>query len=73
MKNISNCFYITLMHLLGVSIAFAKSGPPAPTHKTPPPPPGVPINEDVFSILILALILGLYMIYKHNLKTKTSI
>ena len=42
----------------------------------PPPPPGtdppiVPIDDNIHIFLIIALLLGLYIIYNHKLKTKT--
>jgi hypothetical protein len=70
MKNIANRFYITLNYLLGISVTFAKPNPPEPNYKTPPPPPGVPIGEEILYILIIALIFGMYFIYNNKFKAK---
>lgn len=58
---------------MGVSVAFAGPTPPAPTHKKPPPPPGLPIDENIYVIVLFAILFGIYIIYRHNLKTKTPI
>jgi hypothetical protein len=71
MKIIANRFFVTMIYLLGVSIAFAKPYPPSPGYKRPPPPPGLPIDENLFIVLILAVLFGIYVIYKYQLKTKT--
>lgn len=71
MKIIANRFYITLIYLLGISFAFAKSNPPAPNYKVPPPPPGVPVDENILFLLLTAVLFGIYIIYKQNIKLKT--
>jgi hypothetical protein len=56
------------------------TGPPAPTAKSsavnefgPPPPPGLPIDENIFILMIIAILFGIYIIYSFKLKTKTPI
>jgi hypothetical protein len=52
------------------------NGPPAPTGKgalLPPGPRGLPIDENVFILLSVAIFFGIYIIYKNSLKAKTSI
>ncbi|WP_310560257.1 hypothetical protein [Flavobacterium sp.] len=71
MKIIVNRFYITLIYLLGIFIAFAKPGPPAPNFKRPPPPPGLPIDENILFLLVIALLFGIYIIYKQKINIKT--
>jgi hypothetical protein len=71
MKIITNKFLITMLCFLGSFVAFAGPTPPAPTHKKPPPPPGLPIDENILIVLLIAILLGIYIIYKHNIKTKT--
>lgn len=74
MKAISNFFLILTIFLLGVSSTYAGHHPPPPNNgKKPPPPPGLSIEVDVYLILILAIILGIYIIYKYQLKAKTPI
>jgi hypothetical protein len=53
--------------------AFAKPGPPAPTERNPPPPPALSIDENIFVIMIIATLFGIYIIYKHTLKAKNSV
>ena len=47
-------------------------GPPAPspTGKKPPPPPGLPIDENIMILVVIALLFGMYIIYKHSVKRK---
>ncbi len=70
MKIFANHFFTLMICLLGISDAFAKPNPPTPTYKRPPPPPGLPVDENLFVLLIIAILLGIYMIYRHQLKTK---
>jgi len=69
-------FFIVLGGALNVYAGKgAGNGPPAPTGKmaTPPPPPGAAIDENVFILFCSAIFFGIYIIYKNNLKAKTSI
>lgn len=72
MKIIANKFFINLICLLGVSVVFAGPTPPSPNHKKPPPPPGLPIDGNLYIIVLLAILFGIYIIYRHNLKTKKT-
>ncbi|MCI4444241.1 MAG: hypothetical protein JHC39_12130 [Lentimicrobium sp.] len=47
--------------------------PPNPGGKKPPPPPGLPIDDGIYIVFILALLYGIYIVYNHQLKTKTPI
>ena len=71
MKIIANRFYITLIYLLGISIAFAKPSPPAPNYRVPPAPPGTPIDDNILFFLLIAVLFGIYIIYKQNINIKT--
>ncbi len=73
MKIIASRFLIIMICLLGVSGMFAVPHPPAPTYKKPPPPPGLPIDENLLLLFLFAIILAAYIIYRHNIKTKTPI
>ena len=56
--------------LLGNFSVFAQPGVPGPG----PPNPPAPIDGSGLSILIFAaILLGMYVIYKHKLKTKASV
>jgi hypothetical protein len=72
MKIITNRFFVAIIYLLGISTAFAQN-PPVPSNGVPPPPPAPPIDENLFVLLIMALFLGVYTIYKHQKKTKIPI
>ncbi len=50
----------------------AVSDPPTPGPSLVPPP-GLPIDENIFILIIIALLFGVYVIYSHRLKTKTPI
>ena len=73
MKFIANKYLFILTYLIGTSNTLAKPNPPAPTFKKPPPPPGLPIDENLYVLLVIAVLFGIYIIYRHNLKTKTPI
>jgi hypothetical protein len=76
MKIESNKFYFLIIFLFGIMDIFAGpdgSGPPAPTFKRPPPPPGLSIDENSAIIIAIALLFGAYIVYSDMLKTKTPI
>jgi hypothetical protein len=73
MKTIVDRFFILIVTLLGVMNAFAAPSPPMPGAKRPPPPPGLPIDENILFLLIIAIVFGIYIICKHQLKTKAPI
>jgi hypothetical protein len=74
MKAITNIFFVLIIHLLNFSSSFAGQHPPPPNNgKKPPPPPGLPIDKDLYLVLTIAVLFGIYIIYKHQLKTKTPI
>ena len=65
---------IVVVFLFGVVNVLAAPGPPVPTgKKKPPPPPGLPIDQGLVLLLILALLLGIYVIYTHRLNKKTPV
>ena len=79
MKAILNKFLVFTFFLFGILNGMAKATPPAPSSKIAvddpfaPPPPGLPINEDLFYLLILAVIFGIYIIYSRKIDNKTVI
>lgn len=73
MKTIANNIFFVTIYLLGVTNAFAAPHPPSPGGKKPPPPPGLPIDENITFLLIMAILFGIYMIYRYQLKTKAPI
>lgn len=71
MKIITNKLFTIIICLLGVFNIFAAPHPPPPNGKKPPPPPGLPIDDSLFILLLIAIFLGIYIIYKyHNLNKK---
>ncbi len=74
MKTIKNKFFFIIICLFGVLESFSAPSPPMPTgKKLPPPPPGLPIDEDLYLVLVLGLIYGIYFIYNYQIKQKTPI
>ncbi len=74
MKAIIKQFIVFSFFLFGILNGMAKATPPVPNGKTNAPPPvGLPINEDLFYLLILAVIFGIYIVYSRKLNPKTSI
>lgn len=61
------CFILLFFSII------AKGGPPSPTYRTPPTPPLLPIDENIYIVMIIALLFGIYIIYNNRLKTKTPI
>ena len=76
MKVFKNKFYFIIIFLFGMMDIFAgtapASGPPAPTGKVPPPPPGLPIDDYSFSLIIVAILYGFYTLYNGQTKSKPS-
>lgn len=58
---------------MGIMHTIAAPHPPNPGGKKPPPPPGLPIDDGIYIVFILALLYGIYIVYNHQLKTKTPI
>ena len=57
----------------------AGSGPPSPTQKgqelvpPPPPPPGLPIDDNIIYLFIIAVMFGVFIIYRSSIKAKTTV
>jgi len=64
------CFIVFFFSIFSI---IAKENPPSPTYRRPPPPPFLSIGEDVYIVVMIALLFGIYIIYNSRLKTKTSI
>ncbi|MFT5251518.1 MAG: hypothetical protein ACI87N_000500 [Flavobacteriales bacterium] len=79
MKVFVNKIYYLFILLFGVTAVLAgtapASGPPAPTGKGAglPPPPGLPIDDYIYILILVALVFGCYIIQKRSVKTKPSI
>jgi hypothetical protein len=77
MKRLLSSFFTLFIFLLVIYGSYAGNSinPPSPnpTGKKPPPPKGLSIDEDVFILFIIAILLGIYIIYKNNLKAKNPI
>ncbi len=73
MKTIVNKFFVLVIYMLGLVHIYAAPHPPMPTGKKPPPPRGLPIDENLPVLLIIAVLFGIYIIYNQALKAKKSI
>lgn len=76
MKIIKSKFFFVIICLFEAMHTFAAPNPPHPPNPNKsngPPPPGLPIDMDVYLVFILAILYGIYIIYSHQLKTKTPI
>ena len=40
--------------------------------KMPPPPPGLPIDDNLIILITMAIIFGIYVIYNQQAKTKKT-
>ena len=72
MKILSHKFFLLLVFLLRIMDVFAQ-GPPNPGDGDPPIGPGLAIDENIVILIIVAILLGVYVIYKFKLKTKPSV
>jgi len=70
MKIVPNKFYLLIAFLFGTLCAIAQQTPPRPRRR-PPPPPGLAIDENIFILVLIALFMGIYIIYSFELKQKT--
>jgi len=68
MKIINKILTVFLV-LFGAVCTFAQ--PPCPS--CPPPPPELPIGDNLLILMLAAILLGIYILYKHKLKTKASV
>jgi hypothetical protein len=84
MRVLSDKLFLFIGFLMGTLYAIAGSGggPPAPNPAgksngamdvPPPPPPGTPIDENLIVLMAIAVLFGIYIIYKDRLKTKSPI
>lgn len=64
MKNKFKIFL--LMAFCFVENVFSKSNPPSPTGKKVPKPPPLPLDDFVLLFMVLALILGLYLVSQYQ-------
>ncbi|MNS54308.1 hypothetical protein D3C72_870920 [compost metagenome] len=78
MRIVSNKYFVLIAFLLGVGRAMVVTAktpkaPPEPdvSPMSQPIPPGFSIDENIYILLIGALLLGVYMIHKNKLKIKT--
>jgi uncharacterized membrane-anchored protein YitT (DUF2179 family) len=73
MKLVPKVTLTVLMFFVGFFQAIAQT-PPAPNpfgRRRPPPPPGLPIDDSIFVAVILAIFLGIYLVYTQSYKAKT--
>lgn len=63
----------TICLFLNVIVCYAATPPPPPPPGGPPPPLGFPIDENIIAVVVMAVIYGFYIVYKHHLKQKTPI
>lgn len=73
MKIGQNKLFLLIAFLSGVFVSWAKfslRNPPAPASpmRGPSPPDGLPIDENILILVIVASLFGIYTIYKHRLK-----
>ena len=71
MKLFSKSFFLIIALIFISATCLAKEGPPQPQPQGAPPPPGGPIDDNIYILLFFALALGFYKVYqfKHHKKT----
>ena len=72
-RNLNKVSFVVFF-LFGIMDLFAGpggSGPPVPTSKKAPPPPGLSIDENIILIAFLAVLFGIYLLYSIPKKNKT--
>ena len=77
MKTSLNAFFIVIAFLLGIVDTVAKNNPPVPNPNGRTNgfvgQPGLPIDEHLFYLLIIAVFFGIYIIYTCKLNTKLPV
>ena len=73
MKTVANKPIFVMLYLFGIITTFSQTPPEPDPQGPPPPPPGEPIDEHIFILILLGILLGIYIIYRHKLKTKAPI
>lgn len=77
MKFFKNIIFMVMVFVLGVFNASAtESPPPPPPARTSAPPPiglELPIDENILILMMMALLLGIYIICRHSIKNKAAI
>jgi hypothetical protein len=80
MKIIKNKFFICILLLLTGVSGYCGNTPPQPavtanSEEIPPGeiPPDLPINEHINVLVLMTLLFGFYIIYKHIQNKKASI
>jgi len=70
MKEIKNAFFAICLIVLNVLSVFAADEPLPEPNPGPPATPNeeLPINDHIVLMLILAIVLGGIMIYRHKIK-----
>jgi hypothetical protein len=75
METAKRKFFLLVICLLGAMNIFANPNPPQPPKGDQPtggtPPPGLPIDTEIYLLFILAILYGIYILYNHSLKVKT--
>jgi hypothetical protein len=74
MKFFKSVFFTLMIFVLGMINAFAANPPPPPPvgrTRPIPPPPGLPIDENILTMMLVALLFGIYIIYNFKIKQKT--
>lgn len=69
---IHNIFTV-LMLFLGFGLLYGQD-PPPPVNGDPPPPFGfpVPIDQDIWILVLLGLVLGFYFMYKRKFSSSAA-
>lgn len=68
MKIVPSIFLAVLLMVSASAAAIPNNGPPPPGV----PPPGLPIDGDLVALTIIALIFGLFKIYKSQIRHKKT-
>ena len=76
MKIINKIKLTFIITLLGIMNLFAKgNNPPPPNNQKQmaPPLPGLAIDDNIYLLILITMLFGVYIIYKQTLKTKNPI
>ncbi|RTZ02491.1 hypothetical protein EKM02_02970 [Flavobacterium sp. RSP49] len=71
MKFIQRFFITLILFVFCIFNVVAKDPPPPQARTTNVPPPGLSVDENINSMMALALLFGIYIIYSFRLKQKT--
>ena len=68
MKIVKTVFFTVFLIFANIYAVLAGDGAPAPNFGPPLEPPAAPIDDNLFVLMVAALIIGFVVVYKNKIK-----